>query len=145
MNSILKKHLFVIITFCLALSWQTSHLVIFSSNIQINFLLFALFYFSYSQDEADSLILYVFFFGTMYDILNQNPLFVTPFSMLSIRFILCYLIKTHDIAKTTIFQCILFFATMTSYNVIFSIMSTVFGSAGQILSLIHISEPTRPY
>ena len=138
MFSTLRGFLFTTIFFCFAVSWQITAIKIVQMPININFLLFACFYFSYIEDNSFPSSFLIMFFGAMYDIATSTPLFTNSVILLIISFVLHFYIKPINLLKTISFNGIVLFFAIVFYYILHSICMFFFLPTGVEAADLHI-------
>jgi hypothetical protein len=121
-----KSFIFILLCFCFALAWQTTNIQVFSSSININYLVFVCFYFYYLQSSFPKSTLLIIICGFCYDALNSNPLFLTSTTMLIICFILHFYVRQIAFVGGFGFDGVVFLASMIVNYLLSSIFMLIF-------------------
>ena len=138
MSSDLKKFLFILFSFCFALSWQITSIKVLVRPVNINYLLFVCFYLSYIKDDMNPSPLFVFFFGILNDIATSSPLFETSTRLLLICTILHFYIKPLGFLQSFSFNGIALFCVIILNYIIETIFQFFFIKSGTPIAQVSL-------
>jgi|GEM_PF-4078757 len=123
--------IFSLVCLCLGLAWQVSDFQVFTTQMNINFLLFFIFYFNYIKNFFYLSNFTLLCIGFCFDVITASPMFLTSTILLTSAFVLRFYIRPIELENTMGLNGLVLFAAIILCYALKQILLFFFTLRGQ--------------